>query len=62
MIGEQSVISNVNTGEMYKVDAGYNNYWVNGDGKYFHTDNSNYDPRMDNSISNQQWERFEVVR
>jgi len=62
MIGEQSVISNVNTGEMYKVDAGYNNYWVNGDGKYFHTDNSNYDPRMDNSINNQQWERFEVVR
>lgn len=61
MIGEQSVIANPGTGERYKVDAGYKNYWVNAEGKYFHTDNSLYDPRTDNQISNQQWERFEVV-
>ncbi len=61
MISGQSVISNPSTGELYKVDAGAQNYWVNAEGKYFPTENSLYDPRTDNSISNQQWERFEVV-
>ncbi|MDQ8186957.1 hypothetical protein [Pelagicoccus sp. SDUM812002] len=61
MIGEHSVISNPTTGELYKVDAGAQNYWVNADGKYFPTDNTLYDPRTDISISDQQWERFEVV-
>ncbi|MCH6256311.1 hypothetical protein MLD52_07110 [Puniceicoccaceae bacterium K14] len=60
-IGEYSVISNPNTGELYKVDAGSNNHWVNSQGVHFQTDNSNYDPRTDISISDQQWERFDVV-
>lgn len=60
-IGEHSVIGNPETGEYYKVDAGYKNYWVNQDGKYFHTDNSLYDPRTDNQMNDQQWTRFEIV-
>jgi hypothetical protein len=60
-ISGQSVITNPDTGELYKVDSGYKNYWVNADGKYFHTDNSLYDPRTDKQINNQQWERFDVV-
>ena len=62
MIGEQSVIRNNNTGEYYQVDSGAENYWVNNEGKYFSTDNSNYDPRTDNRINNQQWLRFDVVK
>lgn len=62
LISGQSVITNPNTGEFYQVDSGSNHYWVNAEGKYFRTDNSLYDPRTDNQISNQQWERFEVVQ
>lgn len=62
MIAGQSVIANPSTGEHYRVDAGSKNYWVNADGQYFRTDNSLYDPRTDQNISNQQWQRFEVVR
>jgi hypothetical protein len=62
MIAGQSVIANPSTGEHYRVDAGSRNYWVNGEGKYFSTDNSLYDPRTDQAINNQQWQRFEVVR
>lgn len=62
MIAGQSVIANASTGEHYRVDAGSKNYWVNAEGQYFRTDNSLYDPRTDQNISNQQWQRFEVVR
>jgi hypothetical protein len=61
-IAGQSVIANPNTGEHYKVEAGSKNYWVNAEGQYFRTDNSLYDPRTDRSISNQQWQPFEVIR
>ena len=62
MIAGKSVIANPSTGEHYRVDAGSRNYWVNAEGKYFRTDDSLYDPRTDIQISNQQWQRFEVVR
>ena len=58
----QTVINNSNTGEHYKVQSGMNHYWVNNEGKYFGTNNSNYDPRTDNSLNSQQWSRFEVAR
>lgn len=61
-IAEKSVISNPGTGELYRVDAGAKNYWVNSDGKYLSTDNVLYDPRTDLSISDQQWERFNIVQ
>lgn len=61
-IGEHSVIGNANTGERYRVETGHSNYWVNGNGEYFSTDDSLYDPRRDRSISDQRWEQFEVIK
>nr|MCU0319162.1 hypothetical protein [Flavobacteriales bacterium] len=47
--GEQNAW-NPNTGQQGKVEAGYNNYWVNGDGQYFGTNDVLYDPNV-----NGQW-------
>lgn len=59
-IGERNVISNYSTGERYTVQSGSKYYWVNNDGKYFGTDNPNYDPRTDNRINNVEWSQFQI--
>ncbi len=61
-LNETSIIANPTTGEHYRVEAGANNYWVNNRGIVFNTENSLIDPRTDINISDQQWERFDVVR
>ncbi len=58
-IGERSVIGNHNTGEHYNVQSGSKYYWVNNDGKYFGTNNSLLDPRIDNRLNNTQWTLFQ---
>lgn len=60
MIGGHAIISNSNTSEQYQVEAGSKYYWVNKDGEYFGTDNSLYDPRIDNRINGEQWEKFQI--
>lgn len=60
MISERNVISNHNTGEHYNVQAGSKYYWVNNNGKYFGTDNINYDPRIDNRINKTEWTQFKI--
>lgn len=60
MIAGQTVIGNHDTGEHYTVDTGSKYYWVNNNGEYFGTDNSLYDPRIDNTINDKQWTKFEV--
>ncbi|MCB0360864.1 MAG: hypothetical protein KDD44_14545, partial [Bdellovibrionales bacterium] len=62
MIGEHSIIANNTTGERYRVEAGSGNYWVNGQGEYFRTENTLYDPRTDSGLNQQQWTQFEVER
>lgn len=47
--GEQNAW-NPHTGEQGKVEAGYNNYWVNSDGQYMGTNDVMYDPNV-----NGQW-------
>lgn len=59
-IGNRSVISNHNTGEHYNVESGSKFYWVNNNGKYFGTDNANYDPRTDRKINQTEWSQFEI--
>ncbi|WP_133240799.1 hypothetical protein [Marixanthomonas spongiae] len=58
-IGERTVIGNHNTGEHYNVQAGSKYYWVNNNGEYFGTDNSLFDPRIDNKINGTEWVKFE---
>ncbi|MHA7843886.1 MAG: hypothetical protein ACX93I_11235 [Winogradskyella sp.] len=60
MIGERNIISNHNTGEHYNVQAGSKYYWVNNNGKYFGTDNPNYDPRIDQRINQTEWSQFNI--
>ncbi|WP_323786859.1 hypothetical protein [Psychroserpens sp.] len=60
MIGERSTISSMATGERYNVQAGSKHYWVNTNGQYFGTDNSFYDPRIDNRVNDTQWTQFEI--
>ncbi len=62
MLSGSSIITNPTTGEHYRVEAGANHYWVNNEGKFFNTENPLIDPRTDINISNQQWEKYEVVR
>ncbi len=58
MINERTLIGNHDTGEHYNVPSGSNYYWVNNDGKFIATNNSLYDPRIDNRISNTDWIQF----
>lgn len=62
MIGEHAIIGNPTTGERYQVDARPGNYWVNAQGEFFSTENRLYDPQADNSINQEQWTQFEVMR
>ena len=59
-ISGHNIISNTNTGERYRVESGSKYYWVNNSGEYFGTDNTFYDPRMDNKLNNQQWSPFAI--
>lgn len=59
-IGGHAIIGNNETGERYQVEAGSRYYWVNKDGEYFGTDNSLYDPRIDNRINGEQWQKFQI--
>jgi len=54
--GEQNAW-NPHTGEQGKVEAGYNNYWVNGDGQYIGTNDVMYDPNA-NGQSVDQWQQM----
>jgi len=59
-ITSTAVIGNHETGEHYNVEAGNNHYWVSNDGLYIGTDNSLFDPRIDNRTNNKEWTKFAV--
>ncbi|WP_034260745.1 hypothetical protein [Altibacter lentus] len=60
MIAENTLIGNHATGEHYTVPSGTNHYWVNNRGEYIGTNNSLYDPRIDNKINSTEWTKFDV--
>ena len=60
MIHQQVIISNPGTGESYKVADDSRYYWVNKRGEYIGTNNSLYDPRIDNKINGEGWEPFQI--
>ncbi len=60
VIAENTVIGNHSTGEHYTVPSGTNHYWVNNRGEYIGTNNSLYDPRIDNKINDAEWTKFNV--
>jgi len=48
-------VSNPNTGSNYKVEAGANQYWMNDQNEYIKSDNSFYNPNLDQNINQQTW-------
>lgn len=54
-----TTIRDPNTGSTYKVEAGADQYWINNQGEYIKSDNSLYNPNLDNGINNQTWMEYE---
>ncbi|MBK5213551.1 MAG: hypothetical protein JJE55_07825 [Flavobacteriaceae bacterium] len=58
-VNERTNVVDPNTGQVYKVDAGADQYWMNNNGEYIKSDNSNYNPNQDDNINNQTWTEYE---
>ena len=52
-------VSNPNSDQIYKVEAGADQYWVNDQGEYIMSDNSLYNPNLDQNINNQTWIEYD---
>lgn len=48
-----------NSGNRYQVDGYDNNVWMNQNNQYIGTDNTNYNPNIDNAVNNQVWEQLQ---
>ena len=58
-IWERRNMTNPNTGQTYKIQGYDNNVWMNQNNQYFGTDNSLYNPNLDNFINQQNWNKLE---
>ena len=47
------------SGSTYKVDGYENNVWMNNNNEYIATDNSLYNPNIDNTTNNYNWQQLE---
>ncbi len=59
-INETQNVTDPNNGQTYQVEGYSNQYWMNGQGEYIPSDNSLYNPNMDNDVNNQNWEEAPV--
>ena len=58
-IWEQQNMQNPYTGENVKVDAGYNQYYMNNNNEYIGTDDYMYNPNLDPNINNTEWRKVQ---
>lgn len=58
-IREEDNVYNPSTGEMHKVEQGYNQYWMNSDGVYIATESPTYDPNLDENMNNMTWDQLQ---
>lgn len=56
-IWEREAVTDPYTGQQRKVDAGYDTYHMNQWGEYIGTNDAFYNPNMDPSINNQDWQQ-----
>ncbi len=47
------------SGNLYQVEGYDNNVWMNNNNEYIGTDNSNYNPNIDNTTKSQNWEQLQ---
>jgi hypothetical protein len=57
-ITERTKVVHPSSGQQYKVDSGYNHYWMNAEGKYLSADKQDYNPNLDESLNNQNWQEL----
>lgn len=55
---ENQNVVNEETGQKYKVQQGYNQYWMNNDGEYIGTPSNTYNPNLDDNLNEQNWQRL----
>jgi len=58
ILGQQTVTNPYNN-QQVQVEYGYDNYYMNSNNEYIGTDDAFYNPNMDNTINNQEWQRIE---
>lgn len=57
-IYENQNVVNEETGQKYKVQQGYNQYWMNNDGEYIGTPSNTYNPNLDDNLNEQKWQQL----
>ncbi|SFP91874.1 hypothetical protein SAMN05216419_10336 [Nitrosomonas cryotolerans] len=59
-INETQNVIDPNNGQSYQVEGYSNQYWMNGQGEYIPSDNSLYNPNLDENVNNQNWEEAPI--
>ncbi|MFK7783070.1 hypothetical protein [Psychroserpens sp.] len=59
-VWERSNMSNQN-GNQYQVEGYYNNVWKNDNNEYVATDNTNWNPNVDNTTNGINWDKLEYT-
>ena len=60
-IYERTKVQNTETGQNYKVEGYHNQYWMNSNGEYIGTNQSGYNPNLDENMNNQKWQELKQV-
>lgn len=60
-IYENEKVQNTETGKVYKVQQGANQYWMNNDGEYIGTRLQDYNPNFDENMNQQKWQELKKV-
>lgn len=61
MIHERTNIQNPNTGQIHQGPTGGSYYWVNNQGQAINTNNSLFDPNIEQGYKDNEWVKFNVV-
>ncbi|MEO6670752.1 MAG: hypothetical protein ABIN36_14820 [Ferruginibacter sp.] len=61
-IYERTNVQDQSTGQMYKVAAGANQYWMNSNGEYISTQLHTYNPNLDENMNAQKWQELKKVK
>jgi hypothetical protein len=59
---ERTNVQNTETGQQYKVAAGANQYWMNSNGEYISTQLNDYNPNLDQSMNEVNWQQLKEVK
>lgn len=57
-IYEKQDMQSSETGNTYKVNQGYNQYWMNNKGEYIGTKSTTYNPNLDDNMNGEKWEEL----